>query len=542
MLDLNVIAAGLPVRPPEAGARNAEAGAADGGPSFLEALTGMTSPLPSTDETGDVIDVADDAAAPAADDWFGDDNAEADAEADVAASPDATSAAVAFVAQPAIVDIAPVVVDAAPPPADVVPVDGAVDAAPGEAAGTPAANDDTGAGAMPSSGRRVAVTNRTTESDVATVERESRNAAPAGGVSGGDVHAVTPKSGARPDAARVTTAAPDGPQPTGDRPARPAAMQASAQDVASLDAAPSAPPVPVSGATSSAAPAQPASPETVDGQASTPLAVEIEQQLRAMAARSQRTTAAPPAARPAQQSDAEPVVPGHRQDEAVHSVPAEEMPPEGIASDGRTIGPLTTLSGARRHGDRSTTSRESVDVHSSADAPLIVRHAADAASASPQSVSAATPRASVATPATVTVSADSDPVDVLPSSTGSQIVQAIRLQALRDGGQAHIRLDPAQFGEVTVRVRVEQRQVVADIEADSPVVREWIQGNQHVLRQALSGQQLTLDRIEVHEPASTSEPDTRRDGSEAGGDRESSSRQRRERRSRGDEPQFEVFA
>lgn len=512
MLDLNVIAAGLPVRPPEAGARNAEAGAADGGPSFLEALTGMTSPLPSTDETGDVIDVADDAAAPAADDWFGDDNAEADAEADVAASPDATSAAVAFVAQPAIVDIAPVVVDAAPPPADVVPVDGAVDAAPGEAAGTPAANDDTGAGAMPSSGRRVAVTNRTTESEVAAVGRESRNAAPAGGVSGGDVHAVTPKSGARPDAARVTTAAPDGPQPTGDR------------------------------ATSSAAPAQPASPETVDGQASTPLAVEIEQQLRAMAARSQRTTAAPPAARPAQQSDAEPVVPGHRQDEAVHSVPAEEMPPEGIASDGRTIVPLATLSGARRHGDRSTTSRESVDVHSSADAPLIVRHAADAASASPQSVSAATPRVSVATPAPVTVSADSDPVDVLPSSTGSQIVQAIRLQALRDGGQAHIRLDPAQFGEVTVRVRVEQRQVVADIEADSPVVREWIQGNQHVLRQALSGQQLTLDRIEVHEPASTSEPDTRRDGSEAGGDRESSSRQRRERRSRGDEPQFEVFA
>lgn len=129
--------------------------------------------------------------------------------------------------------------------------------------------------------------------------------------------------------------------------------------------------------------------------------------------------------------------------------------------------------------------------------------------------------------------------DVLPAETSTQIVQAIRLQILRDGGEAHIRLDPRQFGDMSVRIRVDQGQVTARVEADTPVVREWLQSNQHVLRQSLAGQQLTLDRLDVHEPPSSS-PDDRRDESSG---REQDRQQRGQRRRRPDSGQaFDVVA
>jgi flagellar hook-length control protein FliK len=100
--------------------------------------------------------------------------------------------------------------------------------------------------------------------------------------------------------------------------------------------------------------------------------------------------------------------------------------------------------------------------------------------------------------------------ETVPVETATQIVQAIRMQIMRDGGEAHIRLDPRQFGDMSVRIRVDHGQVTARVEADAPVVREWLQSNQHVLRQNLAGQQLTLDRLEVHEPLAPSD-DQRRD-------------------------------
>ena len=117
--------------------------------------------------------------------------------------------------------------------------------------------------------------------------------------------------------------------------------------------------------------------------------------------------------------------------------------------------------------------------------------------------------------------------DALPADTSTQIVQAIRMQMLRDGGEAHIRLDPRQFGDMTVRIRVDQGQVTARVEADTPVVREWLQSNQHVLRQSLAGQQLTLDRLEVHEP-----PESNGGRQEDPSEREQDRRQQRDQRRR----------
>lgn len=130
--------------------------------------------------------------------------------------------------------------------------------------------------------------------------------------------------------------------------------------------------------------------------------------------------------------------------------------------------------------------------------------------------------------------------DALPAETTTQIVQSIRLQMLRDGGEAHIRLDPRQFGDMTVRVKVEQGQVVARVEADAPVVREWLQSNQHVLRQSLAGQQLTLDRLEVHEPPVLADRG-RRDGDTGQGGQQDQGRQHRRQRQQTSEL-FEVMA
>ena len=129
--------------------------------------------------------------------------------------------------------------------------------------------------------------------------------------------------------------------------------------------------------------------------------------------------------------------------------------------------------------------------------------------------------------------------DAVPAETSTQIVQAIRMQMLRDGGEAHIRLDPRQFGDMTVRIKVDQGQVTARVEADTPVVREWLQSNQHVLRQSLAGQQLTLDRLEVHEPPA-SDSGRREDPSAREQHRQQQQGQRRRRPDTGE--LFEVVA
>ena len=91
-----------------------------------------------------------------------------------------------------------------------------------------------------------------------------------------------------------------------------------------------------------------------------------------------------------------------------------------------------------------------------------------------------------------------------------QIVQAVRMQWSRGVGEAQITLEPQHFGQVSVSLRVEDGQVVARLQAEAPVVREWLQANQASLRHSLADQHLTLHRLEITEPSSEARHDERR--------------------------------
>jgi flagellar hook-length control protein FliK len=88
-----------------------------------------------------------------------------------------------------------------------------------------------------------------------------------------------------------------------------------------------------------------------------------------------------------------------------------------------------------------------------------------------------------------------------PAENRDAIVQQIRLLISRGGGEAHIELEPQHFGQLTLSIRVSGDQVVARVVAETPAVRAWLQANEPALREALAGQDLTLDRLEVVEDA-----------------------------------------
>jgi flagellar hook-length control protein FliK len=106
------------------------------------------------------------------------------------------------------------------------------------------------------------------------------------------------------------------------------------------------------------------------------------------------------------------------------------------------------------------------------------------------------------------VAAPSSPVDVI----APQIIQSMRVLFSRGGGEAHIRLDPRQFGDVSVSLRVEAGQVVARVQAEAPAVREWLQANQRTLQVGLAEHQLRLGRLEVVAPSDESRESTDSDG------------------------------
>ena len=102
---------------------------------------------------------------------------------------------------------------------------------------------------------------------------------------------------------------------------------------------------------------------------------------------------------------------------------------------------------------------------------------------------------------TVAAAATLGAFDLPAADTADQIIQSMRLQAAAGGGEAQIRLQPEQFGDLTVSVKVEQGAVVARLQADTAVAREWLQANQQLLRQGLADHHLTLARLEIAEPA-----------------------------------------
>jgi flagellar hook-length control protein FliK len=77
----------------------------------------------------------------------------------------------------------------------------------------------------------------------------------------------------------------------------------------------------------------------------------------------------------------------------------------------------------------------------------------------------------------------------------SSIVQSMRLQ-MRDGvGTAVVHLEPDYLGAVTISLRVENGAVTASLHAENPQVRGWMEANASMLRESLSGQGLSLDRL-----------------------------------------------
>jgi flagellar hook-length control protein FliK len=136
------------------------------------------------------------------------------------------------------------------------------------------------------------------------------------------------------------------------------------------------------------------------------------------------------------------------------------------------------------------------------------------------------------------------PLELPSPGTTDLIIQAIRLQWTKGGGEAQIRLEPRQFGDLTVSVSVNQGQVVARLQADTPIVREWLQANQQLLRQGLADQHLTLSRLEISEPSAESRHGAPRDGQSSRDGRGSSRDERSARRPRtpDTEETFDVVA
>jgi flagellar hook-length control protein FliK len=95
-------------------------------------------------------------------------------------------------------------------------------------------------------------------------------------------------------------------------------------------------------------------------------------------------------------------------------------------------------------------------------------------------------------PATPVAAADTPAAD-----TADRLVQSMRVQFQRGGGDAIVHLRPEHLGPVTVTLRVEDGAVTARIHADNPVVAEWLQANEQTLREGLRSNGLHLDRLHV---------------------------------------------
>jgi len=113
-----------------------------------------------------------------------------------------------------------------------------------------------------------------------------------------------------------------------------------------------------------------------------------------------------------------------------------------------------------------------------------------------------------------------------------QIVQSMRMQ-FRDGiGEAVLTLKPEHLGSVSISLRVENGGLKANVQAEMPAVRQWLESQQDTLRSALAEQGLRLDRFDV-------EPDAQRQQADDQGQREQS-RKRQAQKREAEQPVFEV--
>jgi hypothetical protein len=183
------------------------------------------------------------------------------------------------------------------------------------------------------------------------------------------------------------------------------------------------------------------------------------------------------------------------------SGPGETAGPSGLS---RSIADLLTraFSGAASRAESGAATATSLAPASMAPAPTVAPHAAAIVTHALATGFSATLASSTLAP---------DLTDAPPASTAMQIVQAVRMQWSRGVGEARITLQPQHFGQVSVSLRVEDGQVVARLQAETPAVREWLQTNQASLRQSLAEMHLTLQRLEITEPPAEARHDERRE-------------------------------
>lgn len=84
-----------------------------------------------------------------------------------------------------------------------------------------------------------------------------------------------------------------------------------------------------------------------------------------------------------------------------------------------------------------------------------------------------------------------------PPETLSQLVHALRMQVREGGGDAVLQLNPQQFGNLSISLRVHDGAVTATIAADVPAVGEWLESQESLLRQGLEEIGLRLEQLIV---------------------------------------------
>ena len=226
------------------------------------------------------------------------------------------------------------------------------------------------------------------------------------------------------------------------------------------------------------------------------------------------TSAAPSEATPVAQADIEVPAPP-RSTEAQSAAPVAEEPEDARAATTATIvapteaafDPLT----GDRHNQRSRQDAPAADPGSSIGP--VAHEGAKAPTPQPamDARTAAGPDAPPAQPVMVTLPsrpADGETVAALESTlhayeptpaadTSERIVHSLRMQFQRGGGDAIVHIKPEHLGPLTISLRVEQGTVSARVTADNAVVAEWLQANEHTLRDGLKSNGLQLDRLVI---------------------------------------------
>jgi flagellar hook-length control protein FliK len=196
-------------------------------------------------------------------------------------------------------------------------------------------------------------------------------------------------------------------------------------------------------------------------------------------------------------------------------------------------------------GSRSASSAAAQASHFAAAAPD-VKAAADAvqmAARTAGSISAelaAAPQLQNVVRASSLEAAAATALDRDGASVSSQIIESIRLQWAKGGGDAQMTLQPGYLGGLSVSLRVDKDVVTASVLAESPAVREWLRANESSLRQGLVDVGLRLEKFQVSDvQAQSPSRDTDARDRPSGRDRQAGPRQPKPDRS---DSTFEVIA